>query len=476
MILLTLIFCYLFVGSLNIIVKRTKWLWILNSLLNIVVLILIKNKLPIYYYPGNWSPPFGIEILINKPTYTFLSLFSIIYPLINFYASFYEKNGKYFYGFINFLSASFISLIISNDLFNIFVSFELSSLISFILVGLKKNGRSIVAALRYMMVSAVAMNFYLLGLIMLYSQTGELSLTYISHILTYNSYTYIAFSFIISALLVKSGLVLYSMWLPLVYSSAKDSVSAILSSLIGETPIFVIYKFSMLFPKMYDKFSTFLIVLGIGSAIFGGIMAFLSKKAKLTLSYSTISQSGIMFTGLGLGNFAALPLYIFYHGIIKSLMFISVGEISKIKGEEIVDYKNIPFVFPTILILSSLALSGIPLFNIFFQKKLLIQNIYIGTIFTIITALYCGKFIKKINVKTKIDPKSILFFIPIIFLFGIHISNQGLLTTTVIILSMYIANIIKPVNDIGYGNLFSIEANLIYFIYLTTILTLIMVR
>jgi multicomponent Na+:H+ antiporter subunit D len=476
MIFLTLIFEYLFVGSLNIIVKRSKWLWIVNSIANFIVIVLVENQLPIHYFPGKWPPPFGIEILANQSSYTFFILFSIIYPLVNFYASFYEKNTKYFYGFVNFLAASFINLIITNDLFNIFVSFELFSLISFILTGLKKDGRSTIAALRYMVVSTVAMNFYLLGFIMIYSQTGTLSLTELSHTLKYNSFTLIGFSFIISGLLAKAGLALYSMWLPLVHSSSKTSVSALLSSIIVEVPIFIICKFSITFPILHNKISLFLLIIGIGSAIFGAIMATLSKNAKVTLSYSTISQSGIMFTGIALGNFYVIPYYILYHGISKASMFLASGEISKYEGVEYANYKNTPSIFPLIMILNAIALTGVPFFGIAYQKEMLIKNFYLVAIFSLFTSLYATKFIKPIKLKKPMFLKDFLLLIPTIFIFSVKLPHNFIIETTIIILSIIFGRFIKIHKDIEKEQFFTIESNLMYFIYLTTILTILIVR
>ncbi len=476
MILLSLIFEYLFIGSLNIIVKRSKWLWILNSIVNFLVLFLIKNSLPIHYFPGKWAPPFGIEILVSQSSYTFLTLFSLIYPLVNYYASFYEKNSKYFYGFINFLAASFINLIISNDLFNIFVSFELFSLISFILVGLKKDGTSTIAALRYMIVSTVAMNFYLLGLIIIYSQTGQLSLSQISKSIVYNPFDYIGFSFIISGLLVKSGLALYSMWLPLVHSSSKTSVSALLSSIIVEVPIFIIYKFSVTFPMIYNKISGFLLVMGIISAIFGAIMAILSKKGKVILSYSTISQSGLMFTGIALGNFYALPTYILYHGIAKASMFISLGEISNFDKNESISYERSPVVFPLMLMISGLALTGFPFFVIFRQKEALLNNFVLIIFFSSLTSLYVAKFIKHVNLRVKLNFKDIPLIIPVFLLFSYKLPKNFILESGIIVIAITCGLFIKMKKDIEKEKFFTIESNLIYFIYLTTILTILIVR
>ncbi len=471
MILLSLIFEYIFVGSLNIIVKRSKWLWIVNSIVNFIVLLLIKGILPIHYHTGNWYPPLGINLVCDSGSFTFLILFSIIYPLINFYATYFENNDKYFYGFVNFLSASLINLSVANDMFNIFVSFELFSLIVFILIGLKKDGKTSIAAIRYIMVNMVAMNFYLVGLIMIYSQTGTLDLGIIAKRIVYTKFTYIAFSFIISALLTKSGLLLYSMWLPLAYSSSKTSVAALLASM--EVPIFIVYRFYNIFPGLFDKISAFILLIGMGSMIIGGILATLSKRPKMTLAYSMISQSGVMFIGMSLGNYSFIPLYMLFQGISKALMFVSVSETLKIDSRK---GSTASLIFPMILIISSLTLAGMPGFNLLRVKIALFNNIHIVLLSTFITSAYIARFIKITKFASHPKIKELLILPTVILLLDTTVPKHYILELMVVLLGIVFGKLIESKRFEPKEMFFSLEANLIYLIYLTTILTIIIVR
>lgn len=188
---------------------------------------------------------------------------------------------------------------------------------------------------------------------------------------------------------LKAALVPFHAWLPDAHPSAPAPVSAMLSGvLIKSLGIYVLARIFFNVIGMNTAVASIFMFLGTVSMMVGGLSAIGQKDIKRLLAYSSITQMGYIFLGLGIGTplsvFAAF-FHLFNHSVFKSLLFLNAGAIEYVTGTRDMTnlgglMKKMPVTSATNLI-GALSISGVPPFNGFWSKLLII-----------IAAVVAGKF------------------------------------------------------------------------------------
>ncbi|HON27738.1 MAG TPA: proton-conducting transporter membrane subunit [Mesotoga infera] len=336
--------------------------------LALLATIINGSFLPFYLFGkfdvslGNWGE-LGIRLAMDDLAIPFiLSTFLVMLAItLN---SLRKNYDGFFYSLILIMYGTLNSIFLSRDLFNVFVTVELVSIISFILISYEKKGRQAWASLKYLLLSSLGLNFFLLGIGLVYMETGSFAMEGL------NSVSSIASVLIFGGLAVKSGLFLFSMWLPDAHSNAPVEVSPILSGLVVKIDVYLSIRFVQYesFGWLKDEF----VYIGIFSAIAGIIFAVNSKDAKRLLAYSTISQVGFMMVTCD----KVSSWHGFSHAVFKTLLFLVAGNISTRLGTK--KYKDwsgritrIEYLF---LLVGSLAISGFPLTSGCVTKEVIIHG------------------------------------------------------------------------------------------------------
>ena len=309
-----------------------------------------------------------------------------------------------------------MGIFISNDLFNIYVMYEVSIIVVSILIMFKKEPSSIYDGFMYLMINIVAMLFYLLGIGMLYRIFGSLDLLVIKgrmSMIQDPSSLIIPYSLIITAVSLKTALMPLFSWLPNAHASkgSPSIVSALLSGLYVKGSIYLFIRISDMFMPKIDM-SQFFVVMGILTGIVGFILAVSQKDIKLILAYSTISQLGLIMTGINSMNefaFYGSIYHILNHAFFKTALFLTAGIISDAYGTRNINrikglFKSMPSI-TFITLASILGITGAPLFNGSISKYMMqeagsfadysIMLINLGTI--IIFIKYSSMFFGKSN-------------------------------------------------------------------------------
>jgi len=320
---------------------------------------------------GEWGL-LGIEIKIDQTTI----LFAALVVLLNIFTLLYlgEKKPRTYYVLYNFLFATSFSLAFSNDLFNIYVSIELLSLIAILLIGYERKAYQIYAGIKYLVISSLAMSLYLIGLGFVYRVGGHLGIDQLLSVLKDSqSFTlYLGLGLMITGLAVKAGIFLFSMWLPDAYLYSGVVVSTLLAGMATKAGLIGLIRMSVL-PYLEELF----LGLGVLTGIAGAFLAIIAPIPKRILAFSSISQVGYILIGVGLGTPAgilAASLHIFFHGLFKGLLFLSIGH-AGIGGKNIYEdeISSIPLISKFGLIVGSLSIMAIPPFNGYFSKSLLLD-------------------------------------------------------------------------------------------------------
>lgn len=330
---------------------------------------------PVTETVGGWDPVIGISLHSDATIAKILMLSTLLFTVILLYVHKSKENDYKFLFFYMLLQGVFNGFILSYDLFNIFVMLELVTILSTILILYKKDGYSLNAGLYYLLFNSLGMIFFLVGVVMIYSQYGTLNIGLISqaieagHVSGTLRYAVIL---MVSGFSVKSAVFPVYDWLPRAHSASLTSISALLSGLLVKAGIFGLMRIEPLY-RIYNTQPVFL-TLGIVTAGVGVVFAFSRKDIKQILSFHTVSQIGLIMIGFSI-NMDIAMLYLINHSLIKSLLFLASGVVINRYKERRVTHidslwrNNKPLSI--LLALSAAALAGLPLTNGFISKSAL---------------------------------------------------------------------------------------------------------
>lgn len=344
----------------------------------------------ISYHVADWAPPWGIEILIDPLSSIMLCLITGICLLIAIYS--YSSLKKeivpeaigWYYTLFLLLVGAMMGMVVTNDLFNMFVMIEVTGISACALVIAKGDRISSEATLKYLLLATIGSGFFLCGIGFLYMITGNLNITYIALELKEISQNYpfllwATMSFMVVGLGVKSALFPLHIWLPDAHSSAPSPSSAVLSSLVVKVYIVAMLKiFFIIFgiDVLHFTYIRHLLLLLSSAAMIGGsLFAFVQLDLKRRLAYSTVAQIGYIYLGFSLGTFWGLTaaiLHIIVHAFMKTCLFLSAGAIYYQTGrKKVTEFTGMGYRMPVTMAaftVASLSMVGIPLFGGFITK------------------------------------------------------------------------------------------------------------
>ncbi len=355
-------------------------------LLSVLVLVAVISKGAVSYNIGGWQLPLGITLNCDGLSVFFLVTVNCLAFLISMYSIDYIENtsGKLkYYFFFMMLIAGLNGVMLTGDFFSLFVLIEFSSISAYILTSFEKKDESYEASFKYAVLGSVSSLLIIFAIALIYFKTSSLSFHDVSRSLAGNGLS--AFSMLITVLLLvgfglKMALVPFHTWAPDAYSSAPSSVSAMFSGAVGK--VLGIYLFLRIFFNVIGSTPAMLnltAVFGVTSIIVGVTLALYQWDIKRLLSYHSISQIGYIMLGIGLGT----PLGIFgglfhliNHTAFKSLLFLNAGSIERQAGSTNLKElgglsKKMPVTGSTSMV-ASLSISGVPPFNGFWSKLLII--------------------------------------------------------------------------------------------------------
>ena len=353
---------------------------------------------PFVYVMGKFPAPWGNEIRAGALE-ALMALFFCVIMLLSLFGGRQKlveevEEGKtyLYYVLTDLLLSSLLALVYTNDMFTAYVFVEINTIAACGLIMIRQNGRTIEAAVRYMIMSLLGSGMLLLGLCMLYDLTGHLLMSNMKEsvsLLVANSQYQIPL--IVSIVLmsvglcIKSALFPFHAWLPNAYGYSTVSSAAILSSLVSKGYIFLLIKIicRVIGFDIYrdTRIIDILFVFGLMGMIFGSISAIRENDVHRMIAYSSVAQIGYIYMGFGMGTQVGMIASIFHilsHAATKSLLFIAAIGLTDVSGgsRKFIEltgsgYRNkwagIAFT------VGSLSMVGIPLFSGFISKLLFSQ-------------------------------------------------------------------------------------------------------
>ncbi|MCX5696684.1 MAG: proton-conducting transporter membrane subunit [Candidatus Omnitrophica bacterium] len=399
--------------------KAGNFIFILAAfLLCALSLYLVKSvgaQKIILFKAGGWLPPLGISMVADGLAVLVLVTVNIVSLTVAFYSLRYMQRYTDVWKFQSLfllMLAGMNGVILSGDLFNMYVFLEVASISAYALVAFGVEPEGLEASFRYLVMGSLASIFVLLGIALLYGYCSTLNMADIALVLSSNPkgllVGFVAVLFL-AGLGLKAAIVPFHAWLPDAHSSAPSPVSAMLSGVLIKT--LGIYTLARIFFNVLgvsSKTLLVLMVLGIISMAVGAIMAISQSDIKRMFAYSSISQIGYIVFALGIGTPLAIfggLFHLFNHAMFKSLLFLNAGSIEYSTGARNLNKmgglsRRLPVTGFTSLV-GSMGISGIPPLGGFWSKLIIIiaaaQAGYIGfatiaAVVSIITLAYYLKF------------------------------------------------------------------------------------
>lgn len=299
--------------------------------------------------------------------------------------------GPLYYFFFMVMVAGMVGAILTTDIFNLFVFLEMFGIAAYILVAWSRTGHALIAGYKYLVMSSVAMAFYLVGVLLLYRVAGSFELDRIAEVVATaddrtRRLSTVAFILLAIGIGTRTAFVPYHTWLPDAHASAPHPVSAVLSGVMIKVSFLALLR--LLFAASDARFGAVFLWLGAGTAVAAVVVALAQFDMKRLLAYHSISQMGYMLAALGAaaalsgkGAAAASLMHAGSHALFKSLLFLCIGMVIATSGER--DLRKVvgttaarsarlarrmPIVFACFLI-GALAIAGMPPLSGYVSKK-----------------------------------------------------------------------------------------------------------
>ncbi|MEK6959999.1 MAG: proton-conducting transporter membrane subunit [Nanoarchaeota archaeon] len=358
--------------------------------------VLSRPGLPVYLWSRNlFLDAFSAyEILLAGIMFWLAALYARGYneSLINA-GELDPKNVRLFYAAFNGLLFSMVLAFSANDLALLWIFAELSTVMSALLIILLNAKENIVAAMKYVFITSIAMVFSFLGLILLFALTrlGDGYGTLKWDLLMQNAGNLppqlfmVSFSLLFIGFAAKAGLAPFHIWLPAAHSKAPSNVSAILSSSVISVGIYALVRVFSLARQndgVYPFASGLLIIFGVITVAIAALSMIVRTNLKKLIAFSSVEGMGIMALGIGLGSHVGLYWVLFLigvHSLVKALMFFSAGIIQRQYHSAKADSIHSLFILQPLpamgLVIGSLALIGAPLLPLFLPKLFILSQL-----------------------------------------------------------------------------------------------------
>lgn len=364
--------------------------------------------------------------------------------------------------YLNLFVFSMIMLVLANNFLLLYVFWEAVGLCSYLLIGFwfeKKSAAD--AGKKAFIVNRIGDFGFALGVILIFVSLGSLDFRYVfshANILSTTLLTVITLLLFLGATGKSAQIPLY-VWLPDAMEGPTPVSALIHAATMVTAGVYMVARCHVLFtlaPVSQQVVAT----IGILTAFYAASIALVNTDIKRVLAYSTISQLGYMFVGVGVGAYAAGIFHLATHAFFKALLFLGAGSvIHALSGEQDLRKmgglnKHLRITAPTCLI-AVLAISGCPPLSGFFSKDEILAGAFVsghyiiwllGIITAGMTAFYMFRlFFLTFSGESRVEPEK-----------AKHIyESPKVMTTPLIILAIFAAIAGFVGIPSKHGNLFS---------------------
>ena len=348
----------------------------------------------ISYLLGDWAAPWGIEYRIDMVNAFLLVIVTTIgsvvipYARASVEAEIPAPRVYLFYCMYLLNLAGLLGIVITGDVFNLFVFLEISSLSSYVLISLGKDRRALTAAYRYLVMGTIGATFYIIGVGMMYMMTGTLNMADLATLMPAVIETrtiHVALAFLTVGLSLKLALFPLHVWLPNAYTYAPSTVSAFMAATGTKVAVYALLRIVFTVFGAVDLLTVadareMLMALAAAAMIGASATAIYQNNVKRVLAYSSIAQIGYMVLGISIASVTGLAgtiVHLFNHALMKAGLFMVLGCVFLRVGSVMLPDmeglgRRMPFTMAA-FIAGGLSLIGVPTSVGFISKWYLVQ-------------------------------------------------------------------------------------------------------
>jgi multicomponent Na+:H+ antiporter subunit D len=359
---------------------------VVTAALAVVSVPLVLTTGPLVTHLGGWPPPIGIEVLLDPLSACVAALVAVV-ALIVVAGSMREVREELpgqqtaYYASVLLMLSGLLGIVITGDLFNLFVQIELASLSAYALVATGGPGAPR-AGVTSLIIGSFGASIYLAGVGFLYAATGTLNMADVAERLAAAEPRLVAVGgvLIVAGLGVKMALFPLHMWMPAAYALSPSAAASLMAPLVTKVSAYALIR--VLFwvfggeTQVVTRLLLDLVALaGAAAIVAGGIMALVETDLRRLLAYSSIGQMGVVALGVGVANAPGMSgavLHIANDALMKGALFVAaciallrfgvreVSDLSRLRGRA-------PWTSAAMAV-AGLSLIGIPPLGGFFGK------------------------------------------------------------------------------------------------------------
>ncbi len=361
--------------------------------LSVLLFIDLLSSGPQFQWTTSWTwidlPHFQLTmgILVDPVTILMLLVITTVSFLVFLYSIGYmHEDPRYsrYFAYLSFFSFSMIGLVLADNLFALYIFWELVGLASYLLISFWfEKPEAAEAGKKAFIVTRIGDVGMFIGILIIFFETN--GLLHFDSIFSYVAKGQFGGEFLGISLLTLAGICIFlgavgksaqfplHIWLP----DAMEGPTPVSALIHAATMVAAgVYLVTRMFPFFTPEARTVIAYTGSFTAIFAATMALTHNDIKKVLAYSTISQLGIMMMGLGVGAYVAGFFHLVTHAAFKACLFLCAGSvIHALHTQDMREMggirKKMPITFTTMGV-ATLALSGIPFFSGFVSKDLIL--------------------------------------------------------------------------------------------------------
>jgi len=351
-----------------------------------------------------------IGITLDGLTAIMLVVVTGVSLLVQFYSQEYMRGDvgySRYYAFMSLFTASMLGLVLASNILQMFVFWELVGLCSYLLIGFwfhKDSARR--AATKAFLVTRLGDLGFLIAILLIWSETGELRITEIHELAVGGAIGSTVMTWFALGLFAgaagKSAQFPLHVWLPDAMEGPTPVSALIHAATMVAAGVYLVARF---FPVFIESEEAIVTVATIGAitSIIAALLGIVATDIKRVMAYSTISQLGYMMMGLGVGGLVAAIFHLFTHAFFKALLFLGAGSVNHATGtfdmRKMGGLRNyMPVTFATVTI-ASMALVGLfPLAGFWSKDEILADAwedrpwvFFVALSGVFLTAIYVGR-------------------------------------------------------------------------------------